>query len=107
MMNELFLVILTTVILFITGIYGLSTRRNALKMLISIELMVNASALNIIAFLYYIYDLAYLEAQLFVLFIITLAAAEAAIGLSIFLALYRIYGVPDLDKVSKLKETGE
>ncbi len=107
MLNELYLIVITSAILFVLGIYGVSTRRNALKMLISVELMVNASALNIIGFLFYLFDVAYLEAQIFVLFIITIAAAEAAIGLSIFLALYRLYGTPDLDKVSKLKETGE
>jgi len=107
MLNEIYLIIVTSAILFVLGIYGISTRRNALKMLISVELMINASALNIIGFLFYLFDTAYLEAQIFVLFIITIAAAEAAIGLSIFLALYRLYGTPDLDKVNKLRETGE
>ncbi len=107
MLNEAFILIITSVILFILGIYGLSTRRNALKMLISIELLINAAALNIITFAYYFYSLVSLDAQIFVLFIIALAAAEAAIGLSIFLALHRLYGVPDLDVVSKLRETGE
>ncbi len=107
MVNELYMIVVSSIIIFLLGLYGLSTRRNALKMLISIELMINASALNIIGFLYYLYDLAFLEAQVFVLFIITLAAAEAAIGLSIFLALYRLYGSPDLDKVSRLREVGE
>lgn len=107
MLNEIYLIILASVTLFVLGIYGLSTRRNALKMLISIELMINASALNIIGFLFYLFNTVYLEAQLFIIFIITIAAAEAAIGLSIFLALYRLYGTPDLNEINKLKEIGE
>jgi len=106
MLGESYLLIITSVILFVLGIYGLSTRRNAMKMLISTELLINAAALNIITFFHYFYPTV-IEAQLFVLFIIVLAAAEAAIGLSIFLALYRIYGTPDIHIVRKLREPGE
>lgn len=106
MLNETYIIIITSTIMMLLGIYGLSTRKNAMKMLISIELLVNAGTLNIIAFTHYFYP-SVIDAHIFVLFVIALAAAEAAIGLALFLALYRIYGTPDIDIVRKLRETGE
>mgnify|MGYP000159065180 CR=1 FL=1 len=103
LMNEMFILIITSILMLILGIYGLSTRRNALKIIISTELLVNAATLNIITFAHYFYP-SVIEAQLFALFIITIAAAEAAIGLSIFLALYNVYGTPNVDVASKLRE---
>ena len=75
-------------ILFGIGIFGVLTRRNILGILMSIELMFNAANINLVAFNHFLYP-DRLWGQGFVLFIITLAAAEAVVGLSIVLAIYR------------------
>jgi NADH:ubiquinone oxidoreductase subunit K len=75
-------------ILFGIGIYGVLTRRNILGILMSIELMFNAASINLIAFNHFLYP-NQLWGQGFVIFIMTLAAAEAVVGLSIVLAIYR------------------
>ncbi len=105
-MDELYLIVGVSLIIFVMGIYGLASRRNAMKMLISAELLINAGLLNIIAFHHYLYPAA-IDAQILAIFVIAIAAAEAAIGLALFLALHRIYGVPDLDVVKKLREVEE
>ena len=71
---------------FCVGVYGMLTRRNAIGMLLSIELILNAAALNFVAFGR---ALARVEGQAFALFIIALAACEAVVGLAIILGLAR------------------
>ncbi len=71
---------------FAIGLFGILTRRNALLFLMSVELMVNAAALNLIAFAFYHGNL---TGQVFTLFVMALAAAEVAVGLGIILVLYR------------------
>jgi len=102
-MNDLDLILVITTILLGIGIYGLSTKRDALRMLMSIEILINAAALNFIAFAHF-YALNVAVSHVFVLFIISIAAAEAGIGIAIFLALYRIYKGPEIDIVSKVRE---
>ena len=79
--------------LFCIGLFGILTRRNALMFLMSVELMVNAAAINLIAFAFYHGNL---TGQVFTLFVLALAAAEVAVGLGIILVLYRRYGVIDV-----------
>jgi NADH:ubiquinone oxidoreductase subunit K len=86
--------------LFCTGIYGVLARKNAVLVLMSIELMLNAVNLNLVAFS------AYKEAvagQIFALFVITIAAAEVGVGLAIVLLIYRNMHSSDLDQVDELK----
>ncbi|WP_254862144.1 NADH-quinone oxidoreductase subunit NuoK [Halovivax gelatinilyticus] len=79
--------------LFCIGLFGILTRRNALMFLMSVELMVNAAAINLVAFaLYY----GTLTGQVFTLFVLGLAAAEVAVGLGIILVLHRNYGTIDV-----------
>lgn len=78
-------IILSTII-FTIGVVGFILRRNILIVLMSLELMLNAVNLNLISFSYYTKSL---SGQIFTIFIITVAAAEAAIGLAILVALYR------------------
>ncbi|MFA5975601.1 MAG: NADH-quinone oxidoreductase subunit NuoK [Elusimicrobiota bacterium] len=80
--------LVVSAILFSIGLYGVLTRRNILGIFMSIELMFNAANLNLIAFNHYLYP-GNVWGQGFVLFIITLAAAEAVVGLSLVLAIYR------------------
>ena len=72
--------------LFSIGVYGFLTRRNIIIMLLSVELMLNAVNLNLVAISHYMYSL---TGQVLTFFIIAVAAAEAAIGLGILIALYR------------------
>jgi NADH-quinone oxidoreductase subunit K len=75
-------------VLFSIGVFGILTRRNILGILMSIEILFNAAAINLVAFNRYLYPEA-LWGQGFVLFIIALAAAEAVVGLALVLAIYR------------------
>lgn len=75
-------------ILFVIGLYGVLTKRNLVIVLVSIELMLNAVNLNLVAFSQ-IGPMANITGQVFTLFTIAVAAAEAAVGLAILIALYR------------------
>ena len=78
--------------IFCIGLYGVLTRRNALYFLMSVELMLNAANINLIAFSFMWGNL---TGQVFALFTIALAAAEVAVGIGIILVLYRNFG--DID----------
>nr|QYB21835.1 NADH-plastoquinone oxidoreductase subunit 4L [Microbiota decussata]BBN66737.1 NADH-plastoquinone oxidoreductase subunit 4L [Microbiota decussata] len=74
--------------LFSIGVYGLVTSRNMVKALMCLELMLNAVNLNLVAFSYF-FDSRQVKGDIFSIFVIAIAAAEAAIGLAIVLAIYR------------------
>ena len=101
-MNSLADFVLVSAMLFGIGIYGLVTKRNALRLLFAVEIMINAANLNFVAFNQYLpYSTAPNAAgQTFVLFSIALAAAEAAVILAIVVVAYRLH--QDVD-VSELK----
>jgi NAD(P)H-quinone oxidoreductase subunit 4L len=86
--------------LFCTGIYGVLARKNAVLVLMSIELMLNAVNINLVAFSAY---RANVSGQVFALFVITIAAAEVGVGLAIVLLIYRNEHTSDLDEVDQLK----
>jgi NADH-quinone oxidoreductase subunit K len=85
--------LMLSAILFSIGAYGVLTRRNAIVVLMSLEIMMNAINLNLIAFSAYGGGL---SGQAFTLFLISIAAGEVAVGLAIFLSLYRRRGTIDL-----------
>ena len=87
-------ILLLSCLLFIIGIYGFLTRRNLITMLMSIELILNSVNLNFVAFNTYLHP-NNLDGLFFTLFIITIAAAEAAVAIAIIINLYRtfIYGM--------------
>ncbi len=87
-------------ILFAIGVAGVLTRRNAIILFMSIELMLNAVNLTFVAFAN---KLASLDGQVVVFFVLTVAAAEVAIGLALIVAIYRTMGSTDVDDVSLLK----
>src|SRR5207248_6294458 len=89
-------------LLFGIGAYGVITRRNAIAVLMGVELMLNAANLNFLAFWRYLAP-ASMEAQVFVLVGITVAAAEAAVGLAVILNIYRRFGTIEVEQVSELK----
>lgn len=86
--------------LFCTGIYGVLARRNAVLVLMSIELMLNAVNINLVAFSAFREQVA---GQVFALFVTTIAAAEVGVGLAIVLLIYRNERTSDLDEVDQLK----
>jgi len=90
-------------LLFAIGLAGALTRRNAIIVLIGIELMLNAANLNFIAFWRYGPNPEALTGILFVLFSIGVAAAEAAVGLALIISIYRHYRTANVDQISAMK----
>ena len=90
-------------LLFCIGLAGALTRRNAILVLIGIELMLNAANLNFIAFWRFNPDAQALTGVMFVIFSIAIAAAEAAVGLALVIAIYRHYKTVNLEKMDSLK----
>ena len=86
--------------LFCIGVYGMLTRRNAIGMLLSIELILNAAALNFVTFGRVS---GHVQAQAFALFIIALAACEAVVGLAIIISLFRSMKTVLADQANLLK----
>ena len=89
-------------LLFSIGVYGMCKSRNAVRVLMSIELMLNAVNINLIAFSRYV-DPVHIRGQLFSIFVLTIAAAEAAVGLAIVLSLYRNTASVDMNRFNLLK----
>ena len=85
--------VLLSMALFSIGLFGILTRRNALMFLMSVELMLNAANVNLIAFAFFHGNL---TGQVFALFTMALAAAEVAVGIGIILVLYRRFGEIDV-----------
>jgi NADH:ubiquinone oxidoreductase subunit K len=92
--------LLLSAFLFCTGVYGVLARRNGVLVLLSVELMLNAVNINLVAFSAFTRDI---SGQVFALFVITIAAAEVGVGLAIVLLIYRNMKSPDLDRVDQLK----
>ena len=89
-------------LLFSVGLAGALTRRNAILVLVGIELMLNAANLNFIAFWRYGIGAGSAAPIVFVLFSIAVAAAEAAVGLALIIAIYRHYKTTNLNEVHSL-----
>jgi NADH:ubiquinone oxidoreductase subunit K len=95
--------LLLSALLFAIGLTGALIRRNAIIVLIGIELMLNAANLNFIAFWRYGPDPQVLAGVMFVIFSIGVAAAEAAVGLALIISVYRHYRTTNLDQIDSLK----
>ena len=89
-------------ILFSLGVYGVLTRRNAVLILMSVELMLNAASINMVAFAAYTSPELF-TGMIFAIFIITVAAAEVGLALAIILRVYRNRGTANVDEVDQLK----
>ena len=92
--------LLLSAVLFVLGATGVLVRRNPLVILISTELMLNAANLALVAFSRQLLDL---EGQLFALMSMTVAAAEAVVGLAILVDIFRVRDAEDIDDLSELK----
>lgn len=88
--------------LFCIGLYGALARRNAVGVLMGIELMLNAVNINLVAFWRY-GAVAAMTGQLFAVFVITVAAAEAAVGLALILAVYRQRRTVNVEEIDSMK----
>ena len=89
-----------SLIVFVIGMAGVLIRRNIIIILLSIELMLNAANINFIAFSHYLQDMA---GQVFVFFVLTVAAAEVAVGLAIIIALYRGKATINVEDLNLMK----
>ena len=102
-MTELTRYLVLAALLFGVGLAGVLTRRSAIVALIGIELMLNAANLNFIAFWRYGPHAEDLSGVLLALFAIAIAAAEAAVGLALVIAVHRHYQTTNLDEVQEMK----
>ncbi|HJU57471.1 MAG TPA: NADH-quinone oxidoreductase subunit NuoK [Actinomycetota bacterium] len=100
MVIRLPMVLIFSALLFSTGVYGVLARRNAVLVLMSIELMLNAVNINLVAFSQHLQDI---TGQVFALFVIAVAAAEVGIGLAIVILIYRNRETINVDEVNLLK----
>jgi NADH-quinone oxidoreductase subunit K len=95
--------VLLASLLFCVGVYGVLARRNAILVLMSVELMLNAVNINLVAFDAWLRD-QLLAGQVFTLFVITIAAAEVGLGLAIVLLVFRNRETTQLDELHELRE---
>ncbi|NLH16151.1 MAG: NADH-quinone oxidoreductase subunit NuoK [Phycisphaerae bacterium] len=89
-------------VLFAIGIYGLLSRRNAIGILMSVELMLNSAAMNAVVFNRFLTPRA-VDGEILALFVIAVAAAEAVVALAIFVALFRNRSSIDVNRMDSLK----
>lgn len=89
-------------VLFAIGVFGVLTRRNAISLLVSVEIVMNAATINLVAFSR-IYEPEAMTGQVFALLGIGIAACEAALGLALILAVYRRFGSTDVDTIDLLR----
>jgi NADH-quinone oxidoreductase subunit K len=99
-MNELVEYITVSLILVAIGVYGIVVKRNAIRMIFSIEIIANAANLNLIAFSR---NLGNVQGQVFALFSIAIAAAEVAVGLGIIIIAYRLYKEIDVEEFKSMR----
>jgi len=89
--------------LFVLGVYTIITRKNAVSILMGVELVLNAANINFVAFSQYM-PKAGIHGSVFAIFVILLAAAEAAVALAIIIGIYQNFGHVDVDKADVMKE---
>ena len=94
--------LLLSATLFAIGLYGVLTRRNAVGILISVELMLNSAALNFVVFNRFVAPAA-CDGQITAIFVIAVAAAEVGVGLAIIMLIYRNKASVDLDQLDEMK----
>jgi NADH:ubiquinone oxidoreductase subunit K len=99
-MNTISDFIIVSIALLAIGIYGVSVKRNAIRMLFAIEMIVNAANLNLVAFARFLPNS---QGQTFALFSIAIAAAEVAVGLALIIVAYRMYKNVDIAEFRSLK----
>ena len=99
-MADLWMYLIVSALIFTIGAYGIITQRSGIKILMCIELMLNSANLNLVAFSSFNNNA---SGQVFALFSIAIAAAEAAIGFAILVALFRVRNTINLDNINILR----
>src|SRR5713101_5558537 len=97
--NDLSSYLIVGAILFVLGLFTVLTRRNAISVLMGVELILNSANINYVAFSHFSSG-----GQIYAIFVIMLAAAEAAVGLAIVLAIFQIFHTIDVEAAETLKE---
>jgi NADH-quinone oxidoreductase subunit K len=100
--NELSSYLIIGAIVFVLGLFAVLTRRNAISVLMGVELILNSANINYVAFSHF--SSGKLDGQIYAMFVIMLAAAEAAVGLAIVLAIFQIFRTIDVEAAETLKE---
>jgi len=95
--------LLLSAVLFSIGLYGALAKRNTITILMSVEIMLNAVNISLVAFSRYIVTPLPLSGHVFAIFVMVVAAAEAAVGLAIIMAIYRGRGTIDPTKIDLMK----
>jgi NADH:ubiquinone oxidoreductase subunit K len=95
--------LLLSAALFSIGLYGLLTRRNAVGILIAVELMLNSAAMNFVIFNRFLHPQG-VDGQIMAIFVIAVAAAEVVVGMAIFVALFRHRGTVDVSRLNAVRE---
>jgi NADH-quinone oxidoreductase subunit K len=95
--------LIVAAVLFCIGIYGVLARRNAVGILMGVELMLNAVNINLVAFWRYLNPMD-VTGQAFALFVLVVAAAEAVVGLALIISVYRNRGDIDAENINLLKQ---
>lgn len=99
--------LILTSLMFVCGVLSILLKRNAVGILMGVELILNAANVNLVAFNHFAYagtaSLPRLDGQVFAIFVIVLAAAEAAVALAIFLNFYNNFSTIDVERASNLK----
>ncbi|MEI6696422.1 MAG: NADH-quinone oxidoreductase subunit NuoK [Bacteroidota bacterium] len=94
--------LITASLMFFAGVYGFFTRNNLITMLMSVELMLNAVNINFVVFNRYLFP-GQLEGHFFTLFVIAVAAAEAAVAIALIINIYRNFQSIDVEKTDEMK----
>ena len=100
--NPLEHMLLLSAAIFCCGVYTIVTRKNAVSILMGVELVLNAANINFVAFSQYT-SIGGLHGNIFVIFVILLAAAEAAVALAIIIGIYQNFGRVDVDQADLMK----
>jgi NADH-quinone oxidoreductase subunit K len=100
--NQLQPYLVISAILFALGLFTVLTRRNAISVLMGVELILNSANINYVAFSHF--SSGSNDGQIYAIFVIMLAAAEAAVGLAIVLAIYQIFHTIDVEAAQSLKD---
>ncbi|MCK9229221.1 MAG: NADH-quinone oxidoreductase subunit NuoK [Syntrophales bacterium] len=97
---ELYLLLGIGILLFCLGVVGFLVRTNAVVLLLSVELMLNAANLVFIVFSRYLHGT---DGQIYVFIVMAIAAAEVAVGLAVMISIFRLYGLLDISKIRLLR----
>ena len=95
--------LMLTSVLFAIGLYGLLTRRNAVGILMAVELMLNAAAINFVIFNRFAAPAA-IDGHIMAIFVIAVAAAEVVVGMAVFVAIYRYRETVDVNRMDTMKD---